>query len=120
LARQYAGRVRFAGIFPGRTVSANDVAAFSSKYHLAFSVSRDSSLRRSHALHITTTPEVVVLAPDQTVIYQGAIDNWYKTLGRAQNHPTENYLKDAIDCSLRHEPPRVKYVTPVGCLINDF
>jgi hypothetical protein len=120
LSSQYAGRVQFAGIFPGRTVSANDVAGFARKYHLSFPVSRDSDMHRTHALHVTTTPEVVVLGSDQTLVYQGAIDNWYKALGKAQTHPTENYLQDAIHCALRHVSPPVKYVRPVGCLINDF
>lgn len=120
LDHQYAGKIAFYGIIPGRTWKQTDIDAFTAKYHLAFRVSRDAALHRSHALHATTTPEVILLAPDNAVVYHGAIDNWYKTLGKARNHPTQNYLQDAIDCTLRHEPPPVRYVAPVGCLINDF
>ncbi|GGA97450.1 hypothetical protein GCM10011511_20980 [Puia dinghuensis] len=120
LQQQYAGKVKFTGIIPGKTWKQSDITTFTEKYHIAYLLQVDRDLHITHSLHATTTPEAILLGPDNTVIYQGAIDNWYKSLGRAGNKPTQNYLQDAIDYTLRHQPPPVKKTTPVGCLINDF
>ena len=120
LEKQYAGKVQFAGIIPGNTWKPADLTTFSEKYHIAYPLRLDHDLRITRILKATTTPEAILLGPDNTVIYQGAIDNWYKSLGRAGNRPTQNYLQDAIDCTLRQQAPPVKKKTPIGCLINDF
>jgi peroxiredoxin len=120
LEQQYAGRIRITGIIPGRTWQQSDITAFIKKYHLTFPLQPDRDLRIAHSLHATTTPEAILLGPDSSVLYQGAIDNWYKSLGRAGNRPTQNYLQDAIDYTLRRQPPPVKKTAPVGCLINDY
>jgi thiol-disulfide isomerase/thioredoxin len=120
LEQNYAGKLTIYGIVPGKTWKTTDLTAFQSKYHIAFPLQIDRDLRLVHSLHATTTPEAILMKADNTVAYQGAIDNWYKTLGKAQNHPTQNYLQDAIDYTLRHETPPVQKTSPVGCLINDF
>jgi thiol-disulfide isomerase/thioredoxin len=120
LEHQYAGKISIHGIIPGKTVKQTEITAFTNKYHIAYPLQPDRDLRIVRAMHATTTPEAILLGPDNSVIYQGAIDNWYKTLGRAANKPTQNYLQDAIDYSLRHQSPPVKKTAPVGCLINDF
>jgi peroxiredoxin len=120
LEGRYTGKITIYGIVPGKTWKRSDLTAFAAKYHLAFPLQQDRDLKITHSLHATTTPEAILLGPDSTVIYQGAIDNWYKALGRAAGKPTQNYLQDAIDCSLRHQSPPIKKTEPVGCLINDF
>jgi hypothetical protein len=120
LEQQYAGNVSFYGIIPGKTWKPADITSFKEKYHITFPMQVDSDLHLCHSLHATTTPEAILMTANNTIVYQGAIDNWYKTLGRAQNHPTQNYLHDAIDYTLRHETPPVRKTVPVGCLINDF
>ena len=120
LEQHYSGKIRIIGIVPGKTWKKSDLTAFAAKYHLVFALRQDSDLKLTHSLHATTTPEAILLGPDNTVIYQGAIDNWYKALGRSAGKPTQNYLQDAIDYTLRHQPPPTKKTEPVGCLINDF
>jgi thiol-disulfide isomerase/thioredoxin len=120
LEQKYAGAVTFHGIIPGKTWKKSDLTSFAAKYRLAFPLQQDRDLKIVHSLHATTTPEAILLGADNTVIYQGAIDNWYKSLGKAGNKPTEHYLQDAIDHTLRHEPPLLKKTVPIGCEINDF
>jgi peroxiredoxin len=120
LEQNYTGKIRIIGIVPGKTWKKSDLTTFAAKYHLTFPLQQDSDLKLTHSLHATTTPEAILLGPDKTVIYQGAIDNWYKALGRSAGKPTKNYLQDAIDYTLRHQPPPTKKTEPVGCLINDF
>ena len=120
LEQRYTGKITIIGIVPGKTWKKSDLTAFAAKYHLAFPLEQDSDLKLTHSLHATTTPEAILLGPDNTAIYRGAIDNWYKALGRSAGKPTQNYLQDAIDYTLRHQPPPTKKTVPVGCLINDF
>ena len=120
LDKQYAGKLTINGIVPGKTWKQTDLTAFATKYHITYPLQIDRDLHLAHSMQATTTPEVILMAPDNTVLYQGAIDNWYKALGRSQNHPTQNYLQDAIESALHHQPAAIKRTTPVGCLINDY
>jgi hypothetical protein len=120
LFKKYAGKVQFTGVVPGKAYSTVDVNAFTQKYHIGFPVNIDSAKTMSKSLKATVTPEVFLLGPDKKVLYYGSIDNWIKDLGMQSARPTVFYLQDAIDQSLAHQPVRIPYNKPVGCLINDF
>jgi hypothetical protein len=120
LNQQYAASIEVDGIIPGKTWTATDINAFSTKYHVSYPLWMDRSLSLAHYLQATTTPEVILLTADNALIYKGAIDNWFKSLGKSRSAPTQNYLQDAIDQALRHAYPVIKRTTPVGCMINDF
>jgi len=120
LFKKYAGKVQFTGVVPGKAYSAAEVNAFTQKYHIGFPVSIDSARTLSTSLKATVTPEVFLLGPDKKVLYYGSIDNWIKDLGMQSARPTVFYLRDAIDQSLAHQPVRIPYNKPVGCLINDY
>ncbi len=120
LNQQYAGVLKVYGVIPGKTWKTTDVKAFAAKYHIIYSLWMDRSLGLSHYLQASTTPEAILLTTGNVLVYKGAIDNWYTSLGRSRNKPTQNYLLDAIDRALGHGPPAIKRTTPVGCLINDF
>ena len=120
LQKKYAGKVEFSGVVPGKAYSAADVKAFTTKYHIAFPIMIDSAKSLSTSLKATVTPEVYLLAPDKKVLYHGSIDNWIKELGMQSARPTVFYLKDAIEQTLAHQPVRIPYNKPVGCLINDY
>lgn len=120
LCKKYAGKVQFTGVVPGKAYSAADVGAFTQKYHIGFPINIDSAKTMSKLLKATVTPEVFLLGPDTKVLYHGSIDNWIKDLGMQSARPTVFYLQDAIDQSLAHQPVRVPYNKPVGCLINDY
>ena len=120
LQKKYAGKVELSGVVPGKAYSAAEVKAFTSKCHVAFPVTIDSSKNLSSSLKATVTPEVFLLGPDKKVLYHGSIDNWIKDLGMQSARPTVFYLQDAIDQSLAHQPVRIPYNKPVGCLINDY
>lgn len=120
LQEQYGGRIAFYGIIPGATYPTVEIDSFRQKYKISYRLWVDRSLRLSHYLLASATPEVIFLGPSQQLIYKGAIDNWYKALGKSSTRPTEHYLQDAIEHALKKEPSPIKRTTPVGCLINDF
>jgi thiol-disulfide isomerase/thioredoxin len=120
LNSQYAGKIKIYGIIPGKTWQPAEVSAFAEKYKIRYPLLTDGSLRLSHYLQATATPEAILLSPGNELLYKGAIDNWYKALGKSRIRATENYLQDAIDHALRQESPSIKRTIPVGCSINDF
>lgn len=120
LHSQYEGKVTFYGIIPGKTYKPAEVNAFAEKYKITYPLLIDETLGLSHYLRASVTPEAILLTPDDRLLYKGAIDNWYKALGKARQKATENYLQDAIGHGLRNEPFPIKRTTPVGCSINDY
>jgi thiol-disulfide isomerase/thioredoxin len=120
LDRQYAGKIKMYGIIPGRTYGTAEINDFVQKYKISYPLLPDPSLRLSRYLQASATPEAILLSSGDELIYKGAIDNWYQALGKSRVKATENYLKDAIERSLKQEPVYLKRTTPVGCLINDF
>ena len=119
LDREYAGKIRVYGIIPGRSYLPAEISAFARKYKIAYPLLMDSSLSFCHYLQASTTPEAILLSPGNELLYKGAIDNWYKALGRNRLKATEFYLQNAIDRYLKQEPSSLKRTIPVGCLIND-
>jgi thiol-disulfide isomerase/thioredoxin len=66
----------------------------------------------------TITPEVVLIDKNSTIIYQGAIDNWFFELGRYRPEITAHYLTDAIEASLNGAPLHVSKTEAIGCFIQ--
>jgi hypothetical protein len=116
----FAGELQMVGIIPGKTYRQSEVDSFIKKYKITYPLFIDPSLDLSHYLKASVTPEAILLDTENHLVYKGAIDNWYKTLGRPGARATEHYLRDAIEANSRHQQPTIKRTTAVGCLINDF
>ena len=120
LKMQYSGRLQIAGVIPGRTYSQEEVDSFARKYKITYPLYIDQSLDLSHYLQASVTPQAILLDKDSRLVYKGAIDNWYKALGKPGAHVTEHYLQDAIEAGLHYRQPLIKRTNTVGCQINDF
>lgn len=120
IADEFAQELQVTAIIPGTTDSKKEVRAFAGKYKLSFPLLIDKKMISVHAVHATTTPEVVLLSPKGELIYQGAIDDWAVDLGKKRNKPDQEYLRNAILQAKSGLPVLVNYNEPVGCLINDF
>jgi len=116
----YAGELKMVGIIPGKTYRQTEVDSFIKKYKIAYPLFIDLSLDLSHYLKASVTPEVILLDSENNLVYKGAVDNWYKTLGKPGARATEHYLRDAIEANSRHQQAAIKRTTAIGCLINDF
>jgi len=120
LNTQYSGRLQIAGIIPGKTYSRGEVDSFTRKYKITYPLYIDLSLDLSHYLQASVTPQAILLDKDSRLVYKGAIDNWYKALGKPGARVTEHYLQDAIEATLHHRQPLIKRTNTAGCQINDF
>ena len=120
LARKYQSRqIALVGYFPAG-LSKKQEKAFRKEYQVSDSIKfiDDKKHVITNKYGATITPEAVLVDKDQQVIYQGAIDNWFFELGRYRLQVTEHYLIDAIDVSLKGQPPAIKKTEAIGCFIQ--
>lgn len=64
-----------------------------------------------------TTPHMFVIAPDQTIIYQGAIDN-IRSADPEDVSKATNYVGQALDESMNGQQVSVSLTQPYGCSVK--
>ncbi len=77
----------------------------------------DTEKALSVALEATTTTEVFLIDPRQTLIYRGALDDQYG-IDYSLDAPRHTYLRDAIGAFLKKESPLVAATAAPGCEIH--
>jgi len=107
-------------VFPtdGKKSIKKEVNRFVSKYGLTLHVLIDKKFMLTEELNATVTPEVFLVGENNTILYHGAIDNWYYALGKNRLEITSHYLEDAIYATRNNMPIYSPYVAPVGCFIE--
>ncbi|RIV19347.1 hypothetical protein DYU11_24900 [Fibrisoma montanum] len=110
--------VRFVGVYPLSTDSPQTIRQFHKLYQLPFEGQADPGAKLARYFRTHVTPEVVLMATDGTVSYQGAVDDWYVSLGKHRPSPTQHYLRDALTALLAGQPVAVPRTDAVGCLIE--
>ncbi len=74
----------------------------------------DESGEVGHMYNAKVTPDMVVINPDQEVIYLGAIDN-IKSADQADIEKADNLVADALDAAMNGKEVKVKTHKPYGC-----
>ena len=118
--REYGEKVRFYGIIPGKTYTAETIKGFAKKYKIVFPLFIDRALSLSHYLKATTTPEVILLNNNNELLYKGAIDDWFLDIGKQRTRTTKDFLRDALDQQLGGKTVALKRTKAIGCYINDY
>lgn len=119
LHRRYgSSTIRFVAMFPLKTDSPRLIHQFRTEYGLSFAGLPDRGARLAQQFRVRTTPEVVVMQEDGTVRYQGAIDDWYVSLGKHRPKVTNAYLQNALDALLTEQVVMPTRTEAVGCLLN--
>jgi hypothetical protein len=91
--------------------------AFVTDYQVRFPIERDTKRRTMvEKFHANVTPQAVILR-GESMLYSGAVDNWFYDLGQYRQVITENYLKDALDAVLSGKTPKVERTEAIGCPI---
>jgi len=67
---------------------------------------------------VTVSPEVAVLAPDNTVLYRGRIDDRAAGFGQRRVTPSKRDLRLALDAILAGKPVATPVTKAVGCYIS--
>lgn len=105
-------------VFPANNSSKKEVRDFLQHYQLTAAVRLDKQYKLSKQLNATVTPEVFLLTEKDEILYHGAIDNWYYSLGQNRMQITEHYLDDAVTQALNRQSILRPFVQPVGCFIE--
>jgi thioredoxin-related protein len=120
LQEKFNPYVSVAGIIAGEAYTIKDITDFGNKYHTNFSLLIDSKKQLTSYLKATVTPEAVLLDSLGNIIYMGAIDDWLSAPGKIKFKASTEYLRDAIEQSVRGERVKTKRTNAVGCKINDY
>ena len=84
------------GVQPNLGIYYDEVMKFKDDYDFKFPVINDSTQKLTYYFNASVTPEVFLLDKSGTLIYSGAIDNWFFDLGRYRKSATVHYLRDAL------------------------
>lgn len=87
-------------------------------YEAAFPILFDASHLLSSTLRPTHVPEAFVLDAAGEVVYRGAIDNAYESIGRRRVNVENHYLEEAIAAAATGRKPLVSQTKPVGCVLS--
>ena len=79
----------------------------------------DKKNKLSKLIGASVTPEAFLICRDSgKILFHGAIDNWFYSLGKKRSVITANYFEDALKQLLNNEKIRVPFAQPVGCYIE--
>jgi hypothetical protein len=106
------------GVVADRSVTRGQARRHFADYKATFPVLFDASGLLLQSLGPSHVPEAFVLDRDGTLVYRGAIDNAWESLGRRRPRAEKEYLADAIDAALQGRQGAVPETHPVGCLIE--
>jgi hypothetical protein len=106
------------GIVPRLETHSPEMTAFRRQYALKFPLIGDPDLQLTRALGAKVTPEVFLVDSAGNVLYQGAVDNQARALGKKRRRPTRVYLDSAWDQWTGGRPVDPSHVPAVGCFIQ--
>jgi hypothetical protein len=111
--------VTFWMVYPDKDSSLTSVRKHVREFKLGDHVLRDPQHVLVKAAGAQITPEVAVFARAGNLVYHGAIDDRYVTLGTQRPEPTRHYLEEALRALLDHRPIPTNRTRAVGCSIPD-
>lgn len=117
LADEFKGRVEFFGVLSEPDVSRHAARKHFAEFELQIPVLFDASNLLLKELKPSHVPQVFLLNSDGQIVYNGAIDNAYESIGRRRATVEHRYLKTAITSVLAGEPVAEPETLPVGCII---
>jgi len=110
--------VRFIGVFSGEYADTAEIEDFLLKYRLTFPVLYDKDLLAANSLGADVTPQVVIVLPDESVVYKGRINNLFERIGKRRDHVTSNDARDVLQLIVEKKIPPFRSTDAVGCFIE--
>jgi hypothetical protein len=106
------------GVVSDSTVTRAQAATHGADFKAAFPILFDASGLLAQVLKPSHVPEAFVLDRDGQLVYRGAIDNAWETIGRRRPKAERAFLADAITAAIDGKPVSVAETEPVGCLFE--
>lgn len=113
-------KVHLFGVVTDATVKRAEAAKHFEEFKLTLPVLFDPAGHLAAELKPTHVPEAFVLNASGSLVYRGAIDDTWGSVGRRRSGPSNHYLADAIAAVLRGRPIATPKTNPVGCLFESF
>jgi len=119
LAREFASRgIELYGVHVDRSVTRKAAAAHRDEFDVQFPVLLDEAGLILQRLQPTHTPQAIVVDPQGTVLYSGAIDDRHVSPARG-SRPVENaWLREALADIADGRRVSVPHTTPIGCCVE--
>jgi hypothetical protein len=118
LNNKYHKDVEFIGILSEPNFKVSQLDSVNKSYSINFKVIIDDSLKIAEQHGASITPEFFLYNEELKLIYTGAMDDYYYTVGKHRNKTTENYLEDAIKSAKKKDEVQTKSTLAYGCRIN--
>lgn len=107
--------VTFYGVVSDPFVTRREAVEHFREFKTKFPVLFDGSGLLSEALQPTHVPEAFVVDQEQRLVYRGAIDNAYVSIGRRRASVEEHYLREAIKATAKGDEVAISRTESVGC-----
>lgn len=96
------------------------IKVFRKKYRLLTEVIHDQKHKLITHLAASKTPEAFLINSSKKIIYKGAINNQYITIGKRKETMVTCYLEDAIKDYLLNGFVKISETNAVGCKIESL
>jgi len=110
--------VDFFAVIADPSITRAAAAAHCAEFKMAYPVLFDTDGLLAGALRPSHVPEAFVIGPAGNLVYRGAIDNTWESVGRRRPRADQQYLAEALKATLAGKPPAVARTTPVGCPVE--
>jgi hypothetical protein len=107
--------IAFAHVYPNADETPEAIRRHRAEYQLPAQAYRDPEHILAAKLKAHRTPEVVALAADGRLIYQGRVNDLYGALGVSRPQPTRHDLAEHLRAFLQGAPPAGVVQPAVGC-----
>ncbi len=108
------------GVVTDATVTRAAARKHFEEFEAAFPILFDPSALLASVLEPTHVPEAFVLNTSDVIVYRGAIDDTWGSVGRRRPEASKHFLADALWSAAKGEPVAVAQTEPVGCLFESF
>ena len=111
--------VAFRLVYPNADETSEKIKKHLKDYNYTLEAFRDPQHELTRAMGAKVTPEAVVFARSQGIVYRGRIDDRFEALGKERLAPTQNDLRDALKAIIAGRPVPHPSARAVGCYISD-
>jgi peroxiredoxin len=109
--------INIIGVFQENTTE-EERSDFKHRFSVDFPLIFDKDHRLALKYKVEITPEVFLVDRYDRVLYSGAIDNWFISLGRNRKEASEHYLEEAFLSIKRESEVIPKKTKAVGCFLE--
>ena len=118
LAKEYESKdIDFIGVNSNQQDTIQDVEAYQKQFNISFPILKDYDNRLADLLSATRTPEIIIVSPDQRILYRGRVDNQYSP-GITRAVATSQDLAIALEQIVKGQNVSPSKTAVEGCLIG--